>query len=330
MTDEPLVITQGIDVTAPPAGAVTGTPFRQTSYAKRRIDVAFQLNPVDVNGTTVRPKFTASGTDQVTLRGYRVGAVIDSQLGIAMGACQMRMYGLPLSLMNDLATLGRLPMAGRNNTVTVSAGDDQAGMAVAFVGTVQTAFADFAGMPEVGFHLVAHSGGFSALNAAPPSSYRGSVSAAVIIQNIANQMGRAFENNGVAVQLSNPYLPGTLRDQLQAAVDAAGIEHEDDGRVIAIWPRGGSRRGLVPLISPDTGMIGYPSFTTGGVIVKTLFNPAIRVGSLIKVESQLKPACGIWRAANRIHEIESETPGGAWFTTFVGKDPGQTPDPAAG
>ena len=66
-------------------------------------------------------------------------------------------------------------------------------------------------------------------------------------------------------------------------------------------------------ISPDLGLVGYPTFTYQGVIVKALFNSSLKYGSLIEVQSSLKPATGTWVVTNLTYELESETPNGAWF-----------------
>ncbi len=98
-----------------------------------------------------------------------------------------------------------------------------------------------------------------------------------------------------------------------ANIEWNGIENN----ILSIWPRGGYRAGQIPIISPDTGMVGYPSFTQSGVVVKTLFNSAIRFGQLVSVQSSLQGATGQYRVQKLAHDIESEMPGGKWFTQMV-------------
>jgi hypothetical protein len=50
------------------------------------------------------------------------------------------------------------------------------------------------------------------------------------------------------------------------------------------------------------------------VKVASIFNPAIKTGTKITVQSELTPACGSWVAFHVIHEIESNIPKGKWLT----------------
>jgi hypothetical protein len=308
------------------SGAQASTRNGSTSFARRKIDVSFLLQRTiplgDVGSSIGEPTFVEGG-NRLTLSGHRTSVTIKKAGGMAMCQMQLRIYGLTLSIMNQLSTLGRVPMAQRRTYVSVSAGDDTNGMGVVFQGSVQAAWADFKGSPEVAFYVVAASGMDAELAVAPPSSYRGSASVAVIMSSLAAQMGIAFENNGVDTVLANPYFPGTLRAQVRACAAAAGIEQVIDNDTLIIWPSGGHRGGSVPLISADTGMVGYPAFTSNGISFVTVFNPSINFGALVEVKSLLPQANGRWRVFNLVHDLEAETPGGAWFTSLEGAFPAQ-------
>lgn len=62
-------------------------------------------------------------------------------------------------------------------------------------------------------------------------------------------------------------------------------------------------------------MVGYPTFDGYGVNARLLFNPAVQFGGRVKVESDVLRACGEWVVACIDHHLESEKPGGAWFST---------------
>ena len=285
-----------------------------SSYVHRKIDLTFTLG----TGT-----FGESGADTVTLSGLRVAANITKAGGTSMGAAQIRVYGLTESKMNQLSTLGLLVTEVRRNTVSVSAGDDVSGMSLVFEGTINDGFVDFAGAPDVAFNISAFVGLFDAIKPVPPRTYRGSADAAVIMADIAAQMGFAFENSGVSgILLSNPYFPGTAREQARRYAQAADINWLLDNRTLAIWPKGAARGDQVPLVSPETGMVGYPAYTSQGVRVTTLYNPALAHGGKVEVRSSLKAACGMWVIQTLDYNLESETPGGAWFSSFEAARPG--------
>ena len=276
------------------------------SFIRRKIELSFAYGtgPYGIDNPRV-----------VTLSGLRVMCNALIAGGSGMGQLSLRIYGMSLSLMNELSTVGKLPVVFRRNTITVRAGDDESGMAQIYQGTITAAWADMESAPDTAFVVTAAAGLIEALLPIPASSYPGSADAAVILSNLADQMGVGFENNGVSVILSTPYFSGSARAQAESCVKAAGIEWNGiENGVLAIWPKGSYRGGLIPLISADTGMVGYPTYTSTGIIVSTLFNPTIRFGALAKVSSVLTPANGYWKVVTLNHEVESELPDGIWFT----------------
>lgn len=289
------------------------------AITERLIEAAIKLAPPNSG----QPRtFSESGKDTVTLSGFRCEAQISNDGAPGGSTLQFTVYGLSLSLMNQLSTLGMVYQLIPRNTITVTAGDAQSGLSTVFSGTVTQAYAEFEGAPEVPFHFEANSGLADAVAPATVSSYQGAADVATIMADLAKQMGLAFENSGVTAQLSNPYLSGSAMVQMRTCAEHAGINADIiDGATLAIWPKGGSRGGSVPLISKDTGMIGYPAFTAFGVSVQTLFNKQIRFGGQIKIQSILKPANRIWNTYKLDHDLASMLPGGKWHSTIFAYDP---------
>ncbi len=268
--------------------------------------------------------FDESGSNQVTLSGLRMSAHIVKAGGASMGELQLRIYGMPLSDMNRLSTLGTLPGAQPKNVISLMAGDDANGMSIVFIGTITRAWADFNGAPDVYFQVQAFTGVYEAINPVSPGSYIGSVDAATIMSNLAGQMGLTFENHGVSVILSNAYFPGTAFRQAESCARAAGIGWVMDDRTLSIWPASGTRgtTGDVPVFSPTTGMIGYPTFNSLGVVINALFNPTVKFGTQVQVQSSLTPACGTWVVRTLAYDLEAEMPNGKWFMQMLTTAPG--------
>lgn len=289
-----------------------------STFARRHIDVTFKLG---------KGNFGESGSDTVKVTGLRASADVVKTGEKAQSFLELRIFGMTLDTMNKLSLLGKPLLAGfgRDNTIQVSAGSDGTGMGQVFSGTINQAWVDPNSMPHVPFTVTAYSGLESALKPIPPSSFNGPADVAVIMSGLASKMGVRFENSGVSVILSHPYLWGTAYSQAQQAKDAAGIEMIIDEEVLAIWPKGGTRNGTAVKISRDTGMVGYPTFTEKGIVVTTLFNPNIVYGTKIQVETDLTTAAGQWGIISVIHNLESETPGGQWFThmqaSILGHEP---------
>jgi hypothetical protein len=277
---------------------------------KRVLTVTFTLQ----NGQT----FDASGDDTVKVSGLRAQAQIVRNGGYMPSTLSLRVYGLTLDVMNRITQLGPpIYYVGQQNTVIVEAGDTVNGMSTVFTGHSLGAWVDTANAPDVALVCTAMEAQYYRVAPASSVSYSGPVDVVTVLQNIATQMNYKLETNGVSVSLQSPCFNGPL---LQQAFDAAqhanvNIDVDPTQQVIAIWPKWGSRATPnPPLISAATGMVGYPTGTTTGISVQSVFNPNIRAGMNIQVQSVLTPANGLWTAYAVSQDLASEMPDGPWFT----------------
>jgi hypothetical protein len=288
------------------------------SFTRKKINLTFKLGR-DTNG--VRYTFTEGNYDQVSVTGLRIQATIANAGPPSMGEASVIVHGLTPSLMNQLSTVRRLnngQVTTRFYQMVIEAGDDIAGMSTIFQGQVSLAAVDMSGAPDSSLHITAHAGLFEAVKTAAPMSFPGVADVATIMQSLAVQNGYTFENNGVTVKLSKPYFHGSPKQQMEDCATAADINWTLDTGTLAIWPKGGSRGGAIPLISPGTGMIGYPSNYDVGIVVRTLFNPQIGFGKKCQVQSGLPFANGTFVMFGIAHDLESETPNGKWESSFTG------------
>jgi hypothetical protein len=307
------------------------------AFVQRLISASFQLTP----GGRVQ-QFAESGTNTATIQaassvgqgGLRISAKCLKMATPGLGMLEMSIYGLSLSLMNQLATLGMRYQLVAGNTVTLKAGDASAPLATVFTGTVLQAWADFSRQPDVGFHVSAQAMGDQSVIAIPPTSVKGTADAAQIIQGIVAQMpGYTFENNGVSAKLSNPYFYGSPRSQIQACAAAAGCDWTVDNNVVILVPKGKARSGTAPIIAPPPAgqMIGYPTFTEFGLKLQTVFDPTLRMMGDVQVQSSIlqnnaaapnpsnaamAPSGGLWRIYGIDHDVDTLVPRGKWQTTI--------------
>lgn len=287
--------------------------------------MAFRRKFIDVSISLASGSYGAGG-NKAEIKGHRVIALIRKPGGGDMAQLECAIYGLPLSVMNQLTTLGTQFNLYSKNTITLKAYEEGQQAAMVFEGNINVAFADMRAMPDTCLRVSALAGLFAAVKPVEPSSQRGSTDVATLMEQIAKKAELQFENNGVNVKLMNPYLPGSARQQAHLLAKAAGIEWIIDNGVLAIWPAGQSRRGGSPVISRETGMVGYPAYNQAGIEVTTRFDPAVRYGGQVEVKSDLTPACGTWTVVNLDYALEAEVPKGKWFTTLtLGRTNGVAP-----
>lgn len=266
-------------------------------------------------------KFGSNNSNQIILQGYRALADIDKAGGNMMSSLRAKIYGVSQSDMNSATTLQWKPGMFIPNNVKVYAIDGPTETLV-FSGNIINAWGDYQAMPDVHLQIQAQSAFDAQMQPVAPRSFKGAIDAASVMAQIAKALGYTFENNGVSVILSDIYLANTGLEQARELARIANIDLYVDDEILAITPRHGSRNSTIPLISAQTGMIGYPTFDGVGVNFQTLFNPSITFGGSIKIATDIKQAAGQWIVTSVNHRLESERPGGAWFSTIRGNASG--------
>jgi len=264
-------------------------------------------------------QFGDTGANTVTLTGLRIKAEIQQFGGDAMPQVQLLVYGLPPAMINQLTTIGPINSAVMyQNSVLIAVGDADSALTTIYNGTIWQAWGDYNQIPDTALNIAAVGGLAASLKPVGASSYPGAADVGTIMQSLATMAGLNFVNNGVSVQLSNPYFPGTALAQIRECAQAADINFAIDVGTLQIWPKGGARNTSTPVISTATGMVGYPTFSSNGLMVTTIFNPSVVIGGLVQVQSSIPAACGQWIATQISHSLESEMPGGQWFTHILG------------
>lgn len=304
-------------------------PVSGTSYVSRAIDVTLSLG----SGT-----FGQTGFNTVKLSGLRVIASINKGGFPSMDTANIRVYGVPEAIMNQVSSLGvPIPLL-RYNSVLLEAGDAVNGMAVVYNGYMNQAWQNFDSAPDTCLEMIGIGGAQAAMQPATPLSYPSGADVATILSGIATRAGWKFENNGVQVQLGPSYFAGTLLDQAHSVARQANVELYLDtgaapettaasgtgipspGGTLAIWPKGGMRGGLVPVISVQTGLANYPRVSGWNMQFRCLFNPNLRIGGTIILKSSLgNPATNVTpqqaQAAGVPANTQTGGPSGTWLIT---------------
>ena len=288
--------------------------------------MAFTSKQIALTFTLGQGSFGESGANQVTVSGLRISAKIVTSGSQSMCECQLRIFGLTPTIYNTLTSIYSTSQATQRNTVSVSAGDSAASMAVVFIGQITLAQIDLNSQPDSVMNIIAQTALLQALAPIPATSYPNGISVATAMQSLATKMGFNFVNSGVTALLPKPtYLPGTAWQQCLKILETAVINWNGcaNGQMV-IWPKNSPRTDItkIPTVSYLDNMIGYPSYSTLGIGIKCQYNPAIQYGGQVKIISSLKIANlnGLWWAYHVIHTLESNMPEGQWMTEFQGQN----------
>ena len=271
--------------------------------------MTFKIRQIDL-------QFSGGGST-VSLKGLRCMALISNPGGfVSYGQLQLRVYGMTLAQMNQFSSIGTNLVADQNQSIIVSAGDEGGAISQVFSGTLMRSYIDFSNAPDVCFVCSGVAGYFDKANASAPNSYSGSTNAEDIISALATGAGYSFENKkGAHSVLQNQYLSGSVIDQMQTVAKAANFPMTVENGIVAIWPNDSTRDDVVISVSPENGMVGYPTYWEAGFTVTCEFNPQIINGRQINLTSNIPKANGTWPIQTVTHELSTLSPDGAWFST---------------
>lgn len=268
--------------------------------------------------------FTGASGNVLQIAGARASVDIVKAGGLSWGTANITIYGLSLSQVNDLSTLGQAVIIDHKNKVQVYAGDSTGQRALAYDGIIFQAWGDFSNQPNCSIKMMAQTG--LDVQVAPADSYSapGTVDVVTVLQSLCNTANYALDNHGVSgVSITDPYFSGTVLMQIQDCIEAAGINAHLDNNILAIWPRGGTRdSAFVPTFGPGTGLVGYPVFTANGLEMDVVYDPTVTFGAKVMVNSSLRGTSGTWQVAGLTHNLSCLVPGGPWFTRLRLVPPG--------
>lgn len=244
--------------------------------------------------------------------GLRTSCQIQYGNGAVLPSAHIRIYGLKMANMAKLLRVQWNTKQALQNLIQIEAGDSNK-TSIVYSGNITFAKPDFTSAPDVSLIIESHTGIQHQLMPTPPRSFEGEIDVAQAIKQLADDMGFIFENNGVTAKLSNQYLDNTAMAQVQKLAWAADIDLYIENNIIAIAPKGAPRTIDVPVISPQTGLIGYPVPDLIGVQFMCLYDPAVRFGGLVQITNSMIEQCnGKWRVFGLSISLDSKTPNGKW------------------
>ncbi|MFT9016572.1 MAG: hypothetical protein ABF990_12665 [Acetobacter sp.] len=313
------------------------TALSETALSGKRIDVTITF----ADGGS-----GAGGASTLTLTGHRVACHILST-GLETGMmCRLRVQGMDFQTMNRLSVAQAGVVAQGLNTLAVAAGDDTGVLPLVFSGGITDAFVDYNAAPDIACEIQALSAAIPAAAPVTPTSFNADVAVSAIMQALAAKAGLGFANHGVSTSLGGGvYYKGAALEQIDACARAANITYHIGMGLLSIWPFALAAQSAgqgVTDISATTGLIGYPSYSQYGVGFQTVFAPSINFRDRVRLDSPFSPAVaangagsvggvsgsgmvppsnGVWVVQSVAHDLQSETPEGAWTTTIEAARP---------
>lgn len=227
--------------------------------------------------------------------------------------------GLSEDKLKQLVSLSFLPHTSQHNLISIKAGSVGYELSSVFQGEISSAWADFNGAPNIQLKIDALSGFYPQRIVAAPLSVNGTASAAELISQQAAQIGYSFINQDITAQVRNAIFNGSPIEKSRQIAKQVGAQLIIDDKTMLLKAADAARAGAIPLLSAESGLLGYPTFTQDGISVECIFRPDVQFGGLVKVESIVPGATGTWRVTKLSHNLSAYTLSGAWRTSLDGE-----------
>ena len=283
------------------------------SFEDRDVEITFILNKDTFD----------NGDNQLVVSGLRCQITIENAGGYTGSMATLEVWGMSESDMNHINTFGQIWQKITNREVIVRAGNASKNtMSQVFAGTIADANIEYMDAPNVSLYVIAQTGYGNQLMPAAPNSAPGSTDVAQRISTLAQSIGFKVVNHGVTSYLTDHYSYGSAIEQIRDIARAAQIDIAIANNQVDIWPtQNGDTNEEAIILSPETGLVGYPSCTNNGVRGKAEFNPDITRLRQLNITGSVKQGSGTFFVQNVTHQLSCQLPNGPWFTEFVAAVP---------
>lgn len=150
---------------------------------------------------------------------------------------------------------------------------------------------------------------------ASPFSFNGATPLTSALTAICKNAGYSPLITGLEGKtLTNPHYSGSVFDQLERICYDMKVSMSVMSPQISFWDTEKERDTVIPLVSPEYGLIGYPIFSNGGVMFQTQFSTMMTTGRYVNLETTLPHASGTYKLTNVTHELSSWVEDGPWHS----------------
>lgn len=255
---------------------------------------------------------------KVVFSNHAISASIRKQGMPELPTASLDIYGLTLDQMSNLTMLSFDAQSLRKNEIVIEAGTRGGQLSTVFIGEITNSAPDFSAVPSPTMHIEAITTAYARLEPSRPVSVKGSQTANSLCEAFAKEANLKFVNRGCTASVKDCVINGDPIEKMKWVANTVGADLIIEDSEATLIPKDGARGEIVEvsLISPETGEIGYPSFDQQGINFSCFFRPEIHLADLIKIQSTLPRATGIWKVYSLTHDLSALMPSsGVWKTS---------------
>lgn len=283
--------------------------------------VPYQPRRARVTVTVQRPDQTGQLQNETfTFEQHRMRIMV-RQGGQQFGNAKLEIFGVPLAAMNQIARLWLEAMTPQNTdnvAIDVWNGQD---FVPFFQGVITWSAVDASGMPQVKLVIEANAAMALMNLSTSPYANAGPVLLKDALTTIANAGNFAvdYAASAPAFLMTDVRVTGSPMEQISGLMRhfTALTWFVNLQRIVVRGISAPTSTDSIR-IAADTGMMSYPIYSTSGLQFSTLFNPQLRPGAALDVNTLFDFVNRtVWVAAVLTHVLEPNLPGGQWTTSVA-------------
>ena len=252
---------------------------------------------------------------------YRGEAHISEECGVCRNICDISIYGLSLEKLNEFTFTwweGLKKVSPLNTIEVIVEGE------TVFKGDTFFLQADFSNVPDVCLRITGIVGRYIGSIVPETKTFEGIKVSEAFKQVCQNYGMTVVVDPKVDTKVPKIVLSGSVLDRIQRLGKSLGLNVAITDNVVRVGemnkqlPDLNSANANFPVkeISKDTGLIGYPIFNDRGATFSMVFDPLVRSGSLIQLNSIVPKITNQYVLITK-RSILSTLPKGQWKSECI-------------
>lgn len=258
---------------------------------------------------------TAEGDNKIHSTGLAVSTVITYGNGAISPTAQITVYGLPIETMNKFFRVQWNTMKALLNTVKVEIGNQGEELQEVYSGNITFATINADGAPNLSLVITSQMAVVDRMTYVEPFFLDKGESSDVyeVFRFFAADIGYELEYFAEKRIITDASLNGSSIEKIEQLAKWCDLDLYIEQKSITICEKGADRPLKIAIISPNTGLQGYPSPDQRGVSFLCEYNPLIRFGGVVRIENSLINVANTdWRVYGLISTLETNIPQGKW------------------
>lgn len=275
-------------------------------YSKRSLRFEF------VNETS---SFDESGNNTISISEARAAVSFQSAGNLFGTQINVSIFGLGIEMLAALSSkaMGLFGSDTERISMKVFVGET-----AIFSGYMTSSIANMNAIPNAALMITATANADLQNKPASPFSFNGATPVPDIINAICNAAGyKAYITGLDGLVVTNPHYEGSIFTQLESLCNDVNVAMSVAPPSISFWPQDSTRDDVMPFISPEYGLIGYPIFSNGGLMFQTQFSTLLTTGRNVQIETSLPHASGVYKLTSVNHELSSWMNDGPWHSICI-------------